>query len=515
VPTTTLKRAHRASALRGLRLSEILLHPITWASLAVAIGLGLGAMTQRFQLRYFKLVIGALFALAALRFPTHIGLGLFLVIFSYPTMLWIGDTNMILVLFLLALWLGRVVLRYELPPRRTHLDWAVLVYLAVLVLALGHVQSAADLSRSWVVLRHLLAPIGMYFLLVNCIRDERRLLVVTEMFLIGVTSVFFSVLMQRHFPGLSWLPRGYLSTVSGARLFEVGPGAIRLGGVYTHALLADATAIAFVLRLYLASYYRHNRVMQIYHWVFALLSAYVLSLTGNRGGLLILVGGVVYYLWLFRRQYSFGRVLMGTALFLILLVGSEYLLFRFETEGSLLGRMLRTQIVRGIPETRVVSWGDIWAKIMESPWIGHGLIYRLGEVLQGSMRLWPHNAFLFYLYIGGALGLLAYLIVCWRVISRTWVGQGMSVNGVSLARGLTAVYHVAALQFLAGQMRTDHQRGDVYVYLMWVVFSLGMAAREIWEGQRQSVPKAMTGPFLRRTEVGPQRMEPNPSAPGD
>ncbi len=496
MPTTALKRSIRLSALRDLRLSEILLHPITWAAVAVATGWGLGAMTKRFQLRYFKLVIGVLFALAALRLPTHIGVGLFLIIFSYPTMLWIGDTNMILVLFLLALWLGRVTLRYDPAPRRTHLDWAILFYLSTLVLALVHVQNATQLSRSWIVLRHLAAPIGMYFLLVNSLRDERRLLVVTEMFLLGVTSVFFSVFMQRHFPGLSWLPSGYLSTVSGARLFEVGPGAIRLGGVYTHALLADATAIAFVLRIYLASYYRHKRIMQVYHWVFALLSAYVLSLTGNRGGLLLLVGGVIYYLWLFRRQYSPARVFAGTALFFLLLVGSEYLLFRFETEGSLLGRMVRTQIVRGIPETRVVSWGDIWAKIMESPLIGHGLIYRLGEVLQGSMRLWPHNAFLFYLYIGGVIGLLAYLIVCGRVISRTWVGHGMSVRGVPLARGLAAVYHVGALQFLAGQMRTDHQRGDVYVYLMWAVFALGMAARAIWEDERRALPGAAGGPPL-------------------
>jgi hypothetical protein len=474
------------SPLGGLRLRNLLLHPAVWAAAAVTIGLGLGSMVEGFRLRYFKLAIGLIFAFAVLGFPTHIGVGLFLIFYSYPASLWVGDTNVAFVLFLLAVWLGRVALRYDPAPRRTYLDWAILAYVATLVLAFVHVQTAEDLSKSWGVLRHLVTPIGMYFLLVNCARDERRMLFVTEMFLLGVTSVFFSVFMQRYYPGLSWLPRGYLGTMGATRLFETKVGAIRLGGVYTHALLADATAIAVVVRVYLATYYRNKRWMQIYHWFFALLSLYVLSMTGNRGGLLVLIGGLAYFLWIFRRQYSIDRILLGTAVITLVLVGSEYLLFKFETEGSLLGRLLRTQIVRGIPETRLGAWTAIWAKIMESPWIGHGLVYRLGESFQGRLRLWPHNAYMFYLYIGGVVGLLGYLILCWRVIHRTWVGQGFSVRGVSLARGLTAVYHVAALQYLAGQLRTDHQRLDLQVYLMWSIFSLGILSREVWERERRS-----------------------------
>jgi hypothetical protein len=507
VPTITLRRNTRASALRGLHLSDILLHPGTWAALALATGLGLGAMARRFQLRYFKLVIAALFVLTALRSPTHIGMGLFLIVFSYPAAVWVGDTNMVLILFMLALWLGRVALKYEPAPRRTYLDWAIFFYLSTLILTLVHVQSAADLSSSWISLRHLAAPIGMYYLLVNCIRDERRLLFITEMFLLGITTVFFGLFMQRFFPGWSWLPRGYLSTISGAGVFKVGPGAIRLGGVYTHALLADATAIALVLRIYLASYYRHKRWMRVYHWFFALLSAYVLSLTGNRGGLLLLVGGVAYYLWIFRRQYSLGRILFGTALFIMLLVGSEYVLFRFESEGSLLGRVMRTQIVRGLPESRVAAWNDIWPQIKESPWIGHGLVYQLGSMSPGHRRSWPHNAYLFYAYSCGLIGLLTYLVVCWRAFFRTWVGHGLSVRDVSLARGLTAVYHVSALQFLAGQMRTDHQRGDVYVYVMWIIFALGILSRELWEQERRARPGSIGNPPPQAWEGLPHRRQ--------
>ncbi len=471
----------------GRKLRGLLLHPGLWAALAAAIGLGVGLLVEQFRLRYFKLVVGALFALAVLRLPTHIGVGLFLVAYSYPAALWIGDTNLVFILFLIVVWLGRVALGREAPPRRSYLDWAILFYIGTLALTLVHVQSGDELRQSWIALRHILVPIGMYLLIVNVGRSERRLLLLTEAFLFGVTTVFFSVFMQRYFPGLSWLPRGYLSSMSGARVFLAQAGAIRLGGVYTHALLADATAIAFVIRIYLASYYRHNAWMRAYHWFFALLSAYVLSMTGNRGGLLLLLGGMAIYLWTFRRQYSLTRVVVGTALVAVALVGSEFLLFRFATEGSLLGRLFRTQLVRGIPETRIGAWDFVWNRIAESPWIGHGAVYPIGQTIQGIRANWPHNAYFYYLYTTGLIGLLAYLVICWRVFRRTQAGHGFAIRDISLARGLTAVFHVSVLQFLAGQLRTDHQRRDLYVYVMWAVFALAILAREVWESERTGV----------------------------
>ena len=504
--TETLSRAAAPRGLPGRRLRDIVLHPAAWAILAGSIGLGLGLMVEQFRLRYFKLVVGGLFALAVLRLPMHIGAGLFLVAYSYPASLWIGDTNVAFVLFLGVVWLGRVALRHEPPPQRTCLDWPILFYIAALALTLVHVESTRQLQRSWIELRHILTPLGMYYVIINCGRSERRLLFLTEAFLFGVTTVFFSVFMQRYYPGLSWLPRGYLGAMSAARIFETEAGAIRLGGVYTHALLADVTGIAFMIRMYLASYYRHHTWMRIYHWTFALLSAYVLSLTGNRGGLLLLMGGMAYFLWIFRRQFSLPRIVMGAALVAVALVGSEYLLFRFETEGSLLGRLFRTQLVRGIPETRLSAWSFIWDRIAESPWTGHGAIYPIGQTIQGVRANWPHNAYLYYLYMNGIVGLLAFLALCWVLLRRTWAGQGLAIRSVSLARGLSAVFHVAILQFLVGQLRTDHQRKDLYVYVMWAVFALGILARDVWARERPAA--AAPAPSRRMSSASDSAREP-------
>lgn len=506
--TETLTRPAPARGLPGRKLRGLLLHPGLWAAVAAAIGLGMGLMVERFRLRYFKLIIGALFALAVLRLPTYLGVGLFLVVCSYPASLWIGDTNLAFILFLLVVWLVRVALGREEQPTRTYLDWAILFYIGALALSLVHVESGRELGDSWVVLRHILTPIGMYFLIVNAGRSERRLLVLTEAFLFGVTTVFFSVFMQRYYPGLSWLPRGYLGSPSGARLFGTQAGAIRLGGVYTHALLSDVTAIAFVIRIYLAAYYRRNAWMRAYHWFFALLSAYVLSMTGNRGGLLVLLGGMAIYLWTFRRQYTLTRVVAGAALVAVALVGSEFLLFRFQTEGSLLGRLFRTQLVRGIPETRLGAWDFVWNRIAESPWIGHGPVYPIGETIQGVRANWPHNAYFYYLYTAGVVGLLAFLVICWRVVRHTRAGHGFAVRDISLARGLTAVFHVSVLQFLAGQMRTDHQRRDLYVYVMWTVFALAILAREVWDSERSGA----SSPAGRRRPPGQGELT---GGPGD
>ncbi len=499
MPTDTLRDEIRRPARRRRSLYGLLLHPAVWAVGAAVIGLGLGVLVDRFRVRYFKLIVGALFALAALRSPTYIGIGLFLIIYSYPSALWIGDTNFALLVFLAVVWMGRVVMRYDPAPRRTYLDWAVLFYIGTLCFAFVHVETSQELRWSWKLLQHLVTPILMYYIVVNAARDERRMLFLTEMFLLGLGTVFLSVMLQRHFPGLSWLPRGYL-TALGARGLFATEAVARIGGVYTHALLSDATAIAFLLRIYLAVYYKHNRFMRYYHYAFALLSVYVLSLTGNRGGLLLLMGGLLYFLWIFRRQFTPFRVLVGGIVLALLFVGSEYILFEFQGEGSLLGRLFRTQLVRGIPDTRVKAWNYIWDQIAASPWIGHGLVYRIGTEVEGLNPVWPHCAYFFYLQLTGVIGLTAFLIICWRVLRRTWVGHNFAIYSVPLSRGLTAVFHVGFLQFLAGQVRTDHQRTDLFVYVMWAIIALGIMCREVWERERTGAGR----PGARaRLESGP------------
>ena len=155
-------------------------------------------------------------------------------------------------------------------------------------------------------------------------------------------------------------------------------------------------------------------------------------------------------------------------------------------------RMAGTQIERGIPDTRQSTWAYIWPRIMERPLVGHGPWFNIQGFAGGEKAHWPHNAFLYYAFTMGFIGMTTFIVLIWRLLKRTWVGRGLAIGETPLERGLTVVFHISALIFLIGQLRTDHQRPDPFVYFMWITFAFGILAREIWEDRKRQ-PRATAG----------------------
>ncbi|MBD3236971.1 MAG: hypothetical protein GF330_09725 [Candidatus Eisenbacteria bacterium] len=479
-------RAHVSDAeLRGRRLQDWLLHPLFWLGVALLAGLYVGMHMTALGPRYSKLVIGVVFLIVLFRFRPHVGVGLMLVLYAFPARIWIGDTNFIFTIFVLIAWLVRVAMRQEPAPRGTYLDWAVLAYVFVHILSLVNVEDQFVMGKSLLALRHLFVPILFYFVMVNVGRSERRLVFFAEMFTISMVIVFFAAFAERFFPQVRFLPSWMLTAFGSQDIFAEG-GKGRVGGLFTHAMLGDATAIAFIVQIYLAIRYRHKPWARAYHWLLALVALYVVSLTRNRGSLLVLMAGSAYFLFIFNRELNWRRVLMGTIVGLALLYFGEVTLARFEGDIGLLGRLAGTYFERGIPDTRVGVWTGIWSFLVERPILGHGPYFSLRYGPLGLSVHWPHNTFLFYWFTTGILGLIAFVVIVLRVFKRTWVGRGLDVCRTPLSRGLTAVFHIAAVQFMLGQLRSDHQRGDVFVFLMWIIFAFGVMARQVWEERKRA-----------------------------
>ncbi|MCK4305276.1 MAG: O-antigen ligase family protein [Candidatus Eisenbacteria sp.] len=475
------------SELYGTRIQDLLLKPAVWIVLAVLVGLFLGTLGGGMHYgRFVKIVAAAIYVLVALRYPLFVGVGLFFIIYPYPAVIKFGSTNFIILIFLTALWVVRMALRREPRARRTPLDWAIVAYIAVHVFSLIHVENTWHLEKCLLALRNLMTPILLYYVVMNVARSRQRLLFLVEMFTISMMVVYFSSVMQRHFPGIVWLPQAFLAPIGGKGLFtEVVTG--RVGGIFTHALLGDSTAVMVILQIYLAIYYRQRPWMRAYHWFLAVASIYVLGLTGNRGGLMGFFLGLTYFLWLFSGEFSWRRFAIGATVIVGLFVLEEAILTHY-AKNTLLTRMFATRLEGGIPETRRHVWTYIWDRILENPVFGHGPYFEIGTYLKGERAAWPHNAYIYYVYTIGLVGLPAYLYLAGRVLQRTWVGRGFSVGDIPVERGLSAMFHIAAVQFLFGQLRTDHQRGDVFIYFMWIIFSLGLLAREVWD-QQKSAPK--------------------------
>jgi O-antigen ligase len=487
LPPHLVHRELANGELKNQRVQDWLNHPLTWIVMAALLGALVGSFAGGFGQRQTKLLLGLTYLFVLFRYPSYLGTGIFLILYAFPTAIWIGDTNFIFVTFITVAWLVRMSLGLEHRPRRTYLDWAIFAYVAAHLISLTQVPGPFAFTKSLFALRHLFVPIAFYYALVNVGRSERKLLFLARMFTVSAAVLYFTAFMERYAPGVAFLPRWYLSALGARDLFMMDVSHQRIGGVLTHALMGDLAAVSVIVQMYLAIRARGRIAWRAIHWLLAATSVFVISLTGNRGALIALVAGLLLFLWVFRREVTWRRTVVGlVGLFGILMI-AEQALSRFEGNVTLLSRTIGTYIDRGIPDTRRQAWSYVWQRIAERPWLGHGPYYEVGRTISGQ-RAWPHNAFLFYFFSIGLVGLPTFLVLVGRVLKRTWAGHGLDVGRISLAQGMTAVMNIAIVQFLVGQLRTDHQRANVYVFFMWVLFGLGILAREVWEDQRRSRP---------------------------
>jgi O-antigen ligase len=86
-------------------------------------------------------------------------------------------------------------------------------------------------------------------------------------------------------------------------------------------------------------------------------------------------------------------------------------------------------------------------------------------------ELWPHNSYLFFLNTIGLLGLGAFIFIVVRVMQLSLVFRKPSVQNTFLG-DLALILHVQLVIMLTEQLRTDHQRDDIYVYIIWMFFAL-------------------------------------------
>ncbi|MFH1143164.1 MAG: O-antigen ligase family protein [Candidatus Eisenbacteria bacterium] len=491
VPLLTYPRPRVQSPARHRRIQDLILHPIPWAVFALMLGVFFGYQTTGFVQRYTKLFMGLAFLFVAFRYPLYVGLGLFLVLYPFQTSISLGNTNQILIVLMAVAWMIRAGMGLEARPHRTWLDGAILAYLGAHLLSCVNLTTPEQLSQAAVYLGYMTIPILLYYILVHVCRSERKLLVLSRMFTISILVSYITAFQQRFAPNIPLVPHWYVTGQGAAGYFE---GGHRIGGLLTEPLMADVAAIACVHQIYMAARTHAGRYWRILHLLLAACSVYAVSLTGNRGGLVGLVAGLFYFFWIFRKEISWKRAAVVLMVVMGVLTLGESTLGRFEGNVTLLARVAGSYLERGLPDTRRSSWNYVWGRIQQHVILGNGPYYSLESSRFGIRVWWPHNGFLFYLSTIGIVGLSTYLFLLWKVVQRTWAGHGLAINRISLARGLTAVWHIAIVQFILGQLRTDHQRGDIYVIVMWALFGLGVLSRSIWEDEKRSPVRPVVPP---------------------
>lgn len=478
-------RQRRAASRRSLQ--ELVFSP--WILLPAVLVVAAFLSQQFFQIqpRYIKLIVGLVLLITVARLPLDRSLTLFMVIFPVPTFVFIGDTNVLFIGLLLVVWTARRGLGMAAAPMRSPIDWAIFAYLAAHLLSFINVESAENVRRGLQVMGWMTAGPVLYFLLYNCIRTEGQLLRILQALCALSFFVDVTVLVEYYGNGYKLVPEWYLwrggMTVSGRE---------RVGGIFGfHGLLADFSAIMFYLQALLAIRARTWRARAWYLGL-CVLGLVNLALAVNRGGVLAWVLGGGYFFFLARRDIDWRKIALASPALALVYAAVEMSTGSFFTRMRVLGRISGTQLQGGVPENRVAVWSDILRRVPEHLWIGHGPFYELGGV--GVNRLqWPHSGYLFYLYTVGVFGLATWV---WILLKLTW--KTLPRRPIQFARGplapaVVALAHVQILMFAAAQFRDSHQRGNVYLYVMWILFALAAISLRIAQEQRARRPRRAPG----------------------
>ena len=498
----------RETSIPPRGVTEWVASPWFYLLLSAALGLLVAQIVSgQIAARWIKAMMGLVFVLGLFKLPLYGVVALFLIAFPFPTFIFLGNTNVIFVLLMLVAWALKVRLGREPRPPKTYLDWAAWCYIGAHLVSFLNVDNPSDLKNGFLQLQFLVGAAGFYFIVAKILRTERHLR--TAFHALAVTSFLVSItgVMEYFLPTVRLIPDWFIAAgPTGKRLAEGG----RVGGVFgVHALLADFCAITFTLQAYL--FIRAKSAWgRAFYALLMFASVFQIFVTANRGGFVIWVVAVVYLLWIGRGALTARRVIVALPLVLAAAILIEIVSARYGRVITLFWRLATTQFERGVPETRVQVWSGVMKEIPQHIWIGHGPFYDLRGGIGVLGRQWPHSAYLMYLWTTGILGLAVFLWILAKTLVKSYPGSKLKLGRVSFAHGAMAVAHVQVLQFALAQIRDEHQRGNVYPFLMWGLIGFAVAARRIVDEQRSSAAPA-AGADLEEGRRGTIRLPRSPT----
>lgn len=242
---------------------------------------------------------------------------------------------------------------------------------------------------------------------------------------------------------------------------------------------AEYFALQILLLGYLFMNYQDKRT-KIFLLCLMMANFALIVATGSRGSFLSLMGGIVLFLWFFRKQ-------LGT-LVLIRIVGIGSLLFvlmavviiKYTQFNVLFERLGDTELSEsGVPDTREFAFNLALDRIPDAMIFGHGPQLRLIDeetrriVGYQSMPGYPHNLYLFLLYTLGSVGLFAYTVFFYLVLRQFWISRKTQVDDVFI-RGIPMLGILLLIVFFVDQLKIEFLRLRVndmqhYLFTLWAI----------------------------------------------
>ncbi|HEU4929584.1 MAG TPA: O-antigen ligase family protein [Candidatus Krumholzibacteria bacterium] len=465
-----MSNGHTRTAPVVGRVTDLVLRTIPIAALVAAAAFFAAQQAVSPHHRAIKgLVIMGLMALM-FRFDMVYSVYLFAILFAFPTGISIGSSNTVLMTIIPMIWAVRATSARAPLLRRTPVDLAIGAFLMLHFVSLFNVTDPLLLAHSIVVIWRQLSACALFYCIYMFVNDEERLFRFGKVVCVTCTLVMLTAVVELFFPGKQIIPGWIgLSNKLGEGILHHRVQGLRVGGSFdSHGMLADFGTQLVLFMAYFGIIARNP--MEKVFWMGSVATTLIAILaTANRGATSGLVLGFILALWFFRKRLGATRIALIAVAASVGLVVADTVLSERTIAVSVLDRFSNTQFEGLVPENRVMTWGPTFQEALNKPFFGHGPYFDTGLGL--TKRMWPHNGYLFYFFTMGLFGLLAFLWVIVKVFRESQIWRRRDIRDTRLGTFL-GIAQIWLLVLLLEQMRTDHQRDDIYPYIVWMCFGV-------------------------------------------
>jgi O-antigen ligase len=163
----------------------------------------------------------------------------------------------------------------------------------------------------------------------------------------------------------------------------------------------------------------------------------------------------------------------------------NFFVSHFTRSGDIMARFHETHFVGLVPDSRVQAWKDGWDRWLLHPWIGYGPYY---SVQTGAhFWYWPHNGYLFLANYVGLIG-LGFFFALLFLLLRLSNACSDEVRDPNYARAFLLIAHVQMVVFIVDQMKIDFLRNPIYMFEVWVMFAMLVAASRLARIESSTIP---------------------------
>jgi len=214
--------------------------------------------------------------------------------------------------------------------------------------------------------------------------------------------------------------------------------------------------------------------------------------TGNRGGLFTFIAGCIIFYYLFRQEIGIKRIFGSIFIFGFLFTIAFIFIINYTPYDSIFQRIKKTEIRKGVPDTREKVWEISYDAFKQKPILGWGPridiipIPEFREKNSGKKTTdyssipSPHSLYLFLLYTLGIIGLFTYLIYFGAIYTKLIKSKDIICKDPFL-NGLPRLGIIILTVFVIDQIKLEFLRHTLhdYQHYIFMIFAAFVAFSDL------------------------------------